>query len=122
MPLAEAVADLAVTRAGATTVAELTARGLPAILVPWAGAADNHQEANARALERLGAAEVLLDEELSGSRLAEAIDALVARPDRLQSMAQASRTAGVPDSATRVVRELALLATGTTAGRAPFGG
>ncbi|HET6386081.1 MAG TPA: undecaprenyldiphospho-muramoylpentapeptide beta-N-acetylglucosaminyltransferase [Armatimonadota bacterium] len=109
MPLALAAADLVVCRAGATTIAELTARGAPAILIPWSGAADNHQEGNARMLEVSRAARVLTDRDLTPESLADEIRALIDQPDRLEAMAAASREMGVPDAADRVALELAKL-------------
>lgn len=99
MELAYAVADLAVARAGATTVAELTVSGVPAILVPYPYATGNHQEANARAVERAGGAMVLLDEQTNGASMAGMIEGLLEWPDRLASLARASRAFGRPDAA-----------------------
>jgi len=73
MPEAYAVADIVVSRAGATTIAELCATGKPAILIPYPHAAGNHQEMNARRLAELGAALMIKDSELSGKRLADEI-------------------------------------------------
>lgn len=111
MPMALAASDVAVCRAGAITVAELTARGLPAILIPWAGAADNHQEANARALERHGAARVILDRDLSAQALATMIREILDDPAQLRRMAEASRAIGKPDATARISAELQRLAT-----------
>lgn len=69
MPAALAVADLVICRAGATTLAEITALGLPSILVPYPYAAENHQEFNARALTGCGAAVMILDQKLTGTVL-----------------------------------------------------
>ncbi len=102
MELAYAVADLAVTRAGATSIAEMTVCGVPMILVPYPFATENHQEANARELERLGAAEVQLDGELSPDGLAERILALVDDDGRRAEMAAASRAWGRPDADVRL--------------------
>ncbi|MDF2634990.1 MAG: UDP-N-acetylglucosamine--N-acetylmuramyl-(pentapeptide) pyrophosphoryl-undecaprenol, partial [Pelosinus sp.] len=66
MPQALAVADLAVFRAGAVGLAELTAKGIPSILVPYPYAAENHQEFNAKAMEDQGAAILIRDGELNG--------------------------------------------------------
>jgi len=71
MELAYAAADVLLTRAGATTIAELTVCGVPAILVPYPHATANHQEANARALERAGAAQVLLQDDITPERIAQ---------------------------------------------------
>ena len=67
------VSDIVISRAGATTLAELTALGKPALLVPYPYAAGNHQELNARKLLEIGAAKMILDGELSGEVLADAI-------------------------------------------------
>ena len=69
MPAALAAADLVVGRAGALSIAEFTARGLPVILIPYPHAAENHQEKNAKVLEEAGAARVIRDSELNGERV-----------------------------------------------------
>ena len=96
---AQAMADLAVFRAGATGLAELTARGIPAILVPYPYAAENHQEHNARALEEAGAARMILDRDLSSERLASVLTELLSEPAKLAQMAAASRQLGRPEAA-----------------------
>lgn len=102
MELAYACADLVVCRAGATTVAELTACGLPALLVPYPHATGRHQEANARALQRSGAASVLRDEELTAVTLARRVESLLDHEERLRAMAERSRALGRPDAAERL--------------------
>ncbi|TMI75001.1 MAG: undecaprenyldiphospho-muramoylpentapeptide beta-N-acetylglucosaminyltransferase [Bacillati bacterium ANGP1] len=99
---AYACADLVVCRAGAGTLAEVTANGLPVVAVPYPYAAEGHQEANARLLESAGAAVVVLDRESNGVRLAQAVDALRADPSRLRAMAMASRRLGRPQAAREV--------------------
>jgi UDP-N-acetylglucosamine--N-acetylmuramyl-(pentapeptide) pyrophosphoryl-undecaprenol N-acetylglucosamine transferase len=94
MPAALAAADLVVARAGATTLAELTARGIPAILIPSPYVTDNHQEHNARLLEKAGAAVLIRERELKGEYLAESILNLVSDPLRLAQMAEASFSLG----------------------------
>ncbi len=106
MPQRLAAADLVVSRAGATTVAELTAAGRAALLVPFPGAANDHQAANARALEAHGAALVVDQEDLTPARLADAVRGLAAEPARLDTMGAAARALGRPD-ATRRVADLA---------------
>lgn len=96
MPGALAAADLAICRAGAATLAELTAVGLPAILVPYPFAAENHQEYNARALEKRGAAMVIRDLDLTGELLVSRIESLAERGRDLGDMAAASREMGLP--------------------------
>lgn len=105
MPRAFRQADLIVGRSGATTVAEITACGKPAILIPFPHAVHGHQERNARVLERAGAAQVIVDGRLSGDMLAAAISALLARPDRLREMARCSKSLGQADAAERIVSE-----------------
>jgi UDP-N-acetylglucosamine--N-acetylmuramyl-(pentapeptide) pyrophosphoryl-undecaprenol N-acetylglucosamine transferase len=111
MPARFAQASLVVSRSGASTVAELAAAGKPALLVPFAAAADNHQRRNAEEMEKAGAA-VLLDEEdldLPG-RLLTALTALLSSPERLESMAAAARTQAHPAAAERIAGRLAALA------------
>jgi len=98
MPLALSAADLVVCRAGAATLAEITVTGTPAILVPYPYATGNHQEFNARALEREGAAMVMKDEELTGEKLANQIEKLLADPGHLEAMARAARRLGRPQA------------------------
>jgi UDP-N-acetylglucosamine--N-acetylmuramyl-(pentapeptide) pyrophosphoryl-undecaprenol N-acetylglucosamine transferase len=99
--LALAVADLAVSRAGAS-VAELAVCGVPSILVPYPHATENHQEANARELERVGAAEVALERELTPASLARRIERLVDDPAARSSMAAAALAWGTPDADRRL--------------------
>ncbi len=100
---AYARADLVICRAGATTVAELTALGKAAILIPYPFAADDHQRINAEVLERHGAALVLLDRDLTASALAERVRALARNPAQLDHMSCAARALGRPDAAERVL-------------------
>jgi UDP-N-acetylglucosamine--N-acetylmuramyl-(pentapeptide) pyrophosphoryl-undecaprenol N-acetylglucosamine transferase len=102
MDLAYASADLVVSRAGATTVAELTVCGLPALLVPYPYATARHQEANARALQRAGGASLLLDDQLSAETLAGRIVSLIDHDERLRAMAERSASFGRPDAAERL--------------------
>jgi UDP-N-acetylglucosamine--N-acetylmuramyl-(pentapeptide) pyrophosphoryl-undecaprenol N-acetylglucosamine transferase len=90
MATACAASDMVVSRAGASSTAELAAMGKPSILVPYPHAADNHQEHNARAFEQTGAAVVLLDKECTGDALSSIIKELLSQPLRLQNMSQAA--------------------------------
>lgn len=98
MELVYAAADLVVSRAGATTIAELSVCGLPAILVPYPYATANHQEANARAMQRAGGASVLLDDHVSAASLAERIESMIDHEDRLAAMRERSSAFGRPDA------------------------
>ncbi|HXF35603.1 MAG TPA: UDP-N-acetylglucosamine--N-acetylmuramyl-(pentapeptide) pyrophosphoryl-undecaprenol N-acetylglucosamine transferase, partial [Actinomycetota bacterium] len=98
MELAYAAADLVVSRAGASTVAEVAVCGLPAILVPYPHATANHQEANARALARAGGAVVLPDAELGPEALAARVVELVDAPHRMETMGARAAAWGRPDA------------------------
>ena len=95
-------ADVAVCRAGASTVAELSAAGVGAILVPYPWAADDHQSANARFLERRGAAYVVPERGSITARLASLLGELAADRDRCLTMAEAAWRSGQRDAAERV--------------------
>jgi UDP-N-acetylglucosamine--N-acetylmuramyl-(pentapeptide) pyrophosphoryl-undecaprenol N-acetylglucosamine transferase len=95
--------DLGLCRAGATTIAELTLCGLPAVLVPFPHAADDHQRHNARALELGGGAVCLEQREMTAVRLVEEIAALAGDPDRLEAMSEALGRMARPDAAAAVV-------------------
>jgi UDP-N-acetylglucosamine--N-acetylmuramyl-(pentapeptide) pyrophosphoryl-undecaprenol N-acetylglucosamine transferase len=99
MDLAYAAADLALTRAGAVTMAELTATGTPAVMVPLPHAAADHQAANARAVAAAGGAVVVDDAALDGASLVRAAAPLLADPDRLAAMGTAMRELGHPAAA-----------------------
>jgi UDP-N-acetylglucosamine--N-acetylmuramyl-(pentapeptide) pyrophosphoryl-undecaprenol N-acetylglucosamine transferase len=96
-------ADVIVCRAGATTLAEITAAGRPSILVPLPTATDDHQSRNAEALAAAGAAEVLPQSALTGRVLAERIAALAGDRPRRASMAAAARSLARPDAARAIV-------------------
>ncbi len=104
MPEAMAMADLVVYRAGATGLAELTARGIPAILVPYPYAAENHQEHNARALEKAGAAKVILNRDLKSDVLQNTLQELLRDEKKLAAMAAASKSLGKPQAAEDIAR------------------
>jgi UDP-N-acetylglucosamine--N-acetylmuramyl-(pentapeptide) pyrophosphoryl-undecaprenol N-acetylglucosamine transferase len=95
-------AALAVCRAGAGTIAELTAAGLPAVLVPLPGAPSDHQTRNAQTLERVGAAVLLRDDECRPERLDAIVSELLAAPARLDRMGEAAHGLGRPDAAARL--------------------
>ncbi|MBN2908363.1 undecaprenyldiphospho-muramoylpentapeptide beta-N-acetylglucosaminyltransferase [Polycladomyces sp. WAk] len=106
MPDVLAATSLFVGRAGASTLAELTALGLPSILIPSPYVTNNHQEANARLLEKKGAARVLLEKECSGETLFVMIQEILGNRERHQSMSTAARQLGRPDAAEVLVDEL----------------
>lgn len=107
MAAAYALADLVICRAGALTLAELATVGLPAVLVPFPHATDDHQTANARAFERGGAARVVADSEFDGAALVQAVRELGDEPGRLRAMSEAAtRLAGGSRPAEVIARAL----------------
>src|SRR3990170_5498299 len=100
---AYARADLVLCRAGATTVAELTAFGKAAILIPYPYAIYDHQRWNAQALADKGAAEMILQSELTGAVLAQRVRAYLADWGQIEAMARAARAMGRPEAAARIV-------------------
>ena len=94
MPLVYAAADLMLTRAGAATIAELATVGMPAVIVPWPAAADNHQVDNARELSDRGGAVMIEERDLSVDRLISEIDELSSNPARLAQMSAAAAAIG----------------------------
>jgi len=100
-------ADLVVCRAGATTIAELTAAGRASVLVPLPTAADDHQRKNAEVLAAAGAAEIVEQRNLTGALLADRISELTGDGGRLAALAAAARRLARPDAA-RVIADKAL--------------
>jgi UDP-N-acetylglucosamine--N-acetylmuramyl-(pentapeptide) pyrophosphoryl-undecaprenol N-acetylglucosamine transferase len=103
MVSAFAKVDLVICRAGATTTAELIAAGKAALMIPFPLAADDHQRKNAEALVSEGAAKMILQEELTGERLASEIQSLVREPEKIDAMEKASRKLARGDAAAAVV-------------------
>ena len=113
MPTRFAEASLVMCRSGASTVAELAAAGKPSLLVPFAAAADAHQQRNAEAMVAGGAAVMLEEPELAGpGRLLETLVGLLKDQARLEAMGAAARLLAHPDAAERIADRLAGLASG----------
>lgn len=102
MPRVMAAADLVLCRAGASSLAELTFLGRPAIIVPSPNVTNNHQEKNARVLERAGGAKVLLEGEFSAASLFAEIKGLLSDRERLNAMCEAMLSLSVPDATDRI--------------------
>ena len=102
MPTVMAAADLVLCRAGASTLAELTAMGKPAVLVPSPNVTNNHQEKNARVLEAAGGAKVLLETEFTADSLLGLVSELLHHPEQLEVMSEEMRSLGVPDATDRI--------------------
>ena len=95
-------AHLVVGRSGASTCAELAVAALPSILIPLKIATDDHQRLNAKALVDAGAAEVILEDDLTVERLAAALEDVLADPARLAVMSAAAKSVAIPDAAQRL--------------------
>jgi UDP-N-acetylglucosamine--N-acetylmuramyl-(pentapeptide) pyrophosphoryl-undecaprenol N-acetylglucosamine transferase len=106
------ITHLVVARAGAMTVSEIEACGLPSILVPYPYAADDHQTANARALSDKGAAVLIRDQDMSGERMAQEIRKLLGDPGRLREMGRFSYSLSRPDAARRIAESVERLGGG----------
>ncbi|MGH2491362.1 MAG: UDP-N-acetylglucosamine--N-acetylmuramyl-(pentapeptide) pyrophosphoryl-undecaprenol N-acetylglucosamine transferase [Candidatus Limnocylindria bacterium] len=104
-----AAADLVIGRAGASSIAEPLAFGIPLLLIPFGAAMEGHQEANARAMVETGAALSMREGELDGDRFTAQVTGLLQNPDRLRRMANASRAAGRPQAAQEIARDLLAL-------------
>ena len=103
MALAYQAADFAICRAGAGTLFELAAMGIPALLVPYPYAANDHQRLNGETAVRAGAAWMLLDQFCDGPRLVASVRAAREKPDQLAEMGRRARTLARPDAADRIV-------------------
>ena len=110
MPTVMAAADLIISRAGASSCSEIAACGTPCILIPSPNVTDNHQEKNARALERQGAATVLLEKGCTAQRLYQEITSFLGDEARCSDMRKALYAISVPDSAERLCAEIERLA------------
>ncbi len=110
MAEAYAWADLVLARAGATTLAEVTAAARPSILIPFPFATHDHQAVNAAFLAKAGAAEVVRQSELPGRDLAALVDELFSDPQRLARMGAAAAAVALPDAADRIAAALLELA------------
>lgn len=106
MPEVLAAASIVVSRSGASSLAEITALGLPSILIPSPNVTNNHQEANARWLEREGAAKVILESELSGRALYDAVCKIAGDPIRYEHMSRQAKRLGKPDAAQAVYKAI----------------
>ncbi len=104
MPYALAASDILISRCGASTLSEITALGRPSILIPYPYATDNHQEYNARALEKNGAAVVILERDLSAQLLYDEVNDMLNKPEKVNKMKIKSKELGRTDAAYVIVK------------------
>ena len=100
------IADLIVSRSGAMTITEIERVGKPAIFVPFPYAAENHQEYNARAVEKVGAAKVILDKDLNATILDKTIKEIIENDDELKQMGKRSLLLSVNDVEDRIYAQI----------------
>lgn len=112
MGSALAASDVVVSRAGATSIAEMTALGIPAVLVPYPYATDDHQTKNAAAVVDSGGGVVVSDDELDSPRFIEMVTDILDDSDKRATMAAASRRLGHPDAGQRVAKMVRAAASG----------
>ena len=105
-PTALSASDIVIGSAGAITIAEITAIGVPAILIPKTYTAENHQEYNARALEKEGAAKVILEKDLDSNTLIKAIEEIIQNKNVLQTMALNSKRLGNLDVENKIYQAM----------------
>jgi UDP-N-acetylglucosamine--N-acetylmuramyl-(pentapeptide) pyrophosphoryl-undecaprenol N-acetylglucosamine transferase len=103
MPSVLARADLVITRAGASTIAELTTTGTPAILVPSPNVTENHQEENARQMQNAGGAVMIIENECTGDILFDMVTAILNDKEKLQKMSNIQKSQSKPDSASKII-------------------
>lgn len=106
MPSALKEANLVIGRAGASTIFELSASGTPSILIPYPYATDHHQEKNALALARIGGAEIILQKDLTGLKLARSIETYIAHPEKLEKMCKNAKLLAHTESAKIIAKEI----------------
>ncbi len=102
MPAAMAAADVVVCRSSSGLVSEVAVVGVPSVLIPWSGASEDHQSANATVLVDVGAAELIGEADLTPARLGGVLDSLIADPERLEAMSRACTRVARPDAGQRV--------------------
>ncbi len=106
-----AAADVVISRAGALALAEIAACGKPSLLVPFAGAAGDHQTKNAESLRATGAAVVVDERDLTGERMADEVMSMLGDTMQMNQMSAAARSVAKPDAAVQIVEEIEVVAT-----------
>lgn len=104
MPSVMAAADIVLCRAGASTLAELTMLGKPAVLAPSPYVTNNHQEENAKQIQKAGGAIMILEKDCTGARLFDEVSTLLNDKDTLKKMSEAQKTLATPDAVEKIVK------------------
>jgi UDP-N-acetylglucosamine--N-acetylmuramyl-(pentapeptide) pyrophosphoryl-undecaprenol N-acetylglucosamine transferase len=112
MPVLQTIADLVITRAGAGIISELSIKGVPAILIPFPHAADDHQTFNAKALKEQGAAIMIHDKDLNGQILKQTMEDLIQNRQKLKSIGNKLKQLAMPDADKKIASYI--LKTGLT--------
>lgn len=105
------IADLVIARSGAMTITEISIVGKPSILIPLPNVSNNHQEYNAKVLSNIGAAEMVLNNELNETLLSKSIQKLIHHPEKLESMGKMARTIVIENVEDRIYQEISYLIT-----------
>lgn len=100
------LADIIISRSGAMTITEIAITGKPAIFIPFPFATENHQEYNAKVLEKIGAAKIILDKNLTGDLLNETIENMAKDKEKLKQMGEIAKSISVPDVEDRIYSEI----------------
>jgi len=103
------IADIIVSRSGAMTITEISAIGKPAVFIPFPFATENHQEYNARVLEKAGAASVILDKDLNAEVLTATLNRMLRNKDSLTQMGKNAKKIAIPDTLDRIYGEISKL-------------
>ena len=98
--------DLVVCRSGAMTITEISVVGKPAIFIPYPYATENHQEYNARVLEKVGAAKIILDKDLNSESLEKTIEEVVCNPNTLKQMGNNATKVAMPNVEEKIYEEI----------------
>ena len=100
------LADLVVCRSGAMTITEISNVGKPAIFIPFPFATENHQEYNAKVLQKVGAAQIILDKNLTAELLNETIEKMIEDKEKLKQMSEKAIKVSIPNVEDRIYNEI----------------
>lgn len=102
----EKIADVLVCRSGATTIAEISAIGKPAIFIPLPNVSNDHQTYNAKVLENINAAKIIKNDELTGEKLNNIINSMISNKDNLKTMGENAKKISITDTEDRIYNEI----------------